>query len=100
MESLWNTASIKIYKALDGQVRLVGGAVRDFLCRRPINDRDMATPLLPDEVEKKLTEAGIDFVSIHLSQHHDIRPPLEKKPHHRLQSSNLPWKDDGSPQLR
>ncbi len=64
MENLWNAASIKIFKALDGQVRLVGGAVRDFLCRRPINDRDMATPLLPDEVEKKLTEAGIEFISI------------------------------------
>lgn len=64
MEVLWNAAAIQIYKALDGQVRLVGGCIRDYLCRRPIHDRDMTTPLLPDEVEKKLSEAGIDFVSI------------------------------------
>ena len=64
MEVLWNAAAIQIYKALDGQVRLVGGCIRDYLCRRPIHDRDMATPLLPDDVEKKLSDAGIDFVSI------------------------------------
>ena len=64
MENLWNTATIQIYKALDGQVRLVGGCIRDYLCRRPVHDRDMATPLTPDIVEKKLSEAGIDFVSI------------------------------------
>lgn len=64
MEVLWNAAAIQIYKALDGQVRLVGGCIRDYLCRRPIHDRDMATPLTPDVVEKKLSEAGIDFISI------------------------------------
>ena len=64
MEILWNASAIQIYKALDGQVRLVGGCIRDYLCRRPIHDRDMATPLTPDVVEKKLSEAGIDFISV------------------------------------
>ena len=64
MEILWNAATIQIYKALDGQARLVGGCIRDYLCRHPIHDRDMATPLVPDVVEKKLQDAGIDFVSI------------------------------------
>ena len=64
MEILWNSATIQIYKSLDGQVRLVGGCIRDYLCRRPIHDRDMATPLLPDVVEKKLSEAKIDFVCV------------------------------------
>ena len=80
MENLWNSASIQIYKALDGQVRLIGGCVRDFLCRRPINDRDMATPLTPDEVEKKLAEAGIDFISIGKS-HGTITAKIGGKPY-------------------
>ena len=80
MENLWNSASIQIYKALDGQVRLVGGCVRDYLFRRPINDRDMATPLLPDEVEKKLSEAGIDFISIGKA-HGTITAKIDGKPY-------------------
>lgn len=80
METLWNSASIQIYKALDAQVRLVGGCVRDYLCRRPINDRDMATQLLPDEVEKKLSEAGIDYVSIGKS-HGTITAKIGGKPY-------------------
>lgn len=64
MDSLWNNASLKIYKALNGQVRLVGGCIRDYLLRRPMHDRDLTTPLTPDEVENALEKAGIDFVSI------------------------------------
>ena len=64
MDSLWNKSSLQIYKALGGQVRLVGGCIRDYLLRTPVHDRDMTTPLPPDEVEKALTTAGIDFISI------------------------------------
>ena len=64
MDSLWNNASIQIYKALGGKVRLVGGCIRDYLLRRPVHDRDMTTPLTPDEVEKALEKAGIDFISV------------------------------------
>ena len=64
MDSLWNKSALQIYKALNGQVRLVGGCIRDYLLRRPVHDRDMTTPLPPDEVEKALTKAKIDFVSI------------------------------------
>ena len=64
MDSLWNKSSLQIYKALGGQVRLVGGCIRDYLLRTPVHDRDMTTPLPPDEVEKALTSAGIDFISI------------------------------------
>ena len=63
MDSLWNKASLQIYKALGGQVRLVGGCIRDYLLRKPMHDRDMTTPLTPDEVEEALTKAGISFVS-------------------------------------
>ena len=64
MDSLWNKSSLQIYKALNGQVRLVGGCIRDYLLRRPVHDRDMTTPLTPDEVEKALKKAKIDFISI------------------------------------
>lgn len=64
MDSLWNNASQQIYKALNGQVRLVGGCIRDYLLRKPIHDWDMTTPLTPDEVESALKKAGIEFISI------------------------------------
>ncbi len=64
MDSLWNKASLQIYKALGGQVRLVGGCVRDYLLRKPMHDRDMTTPLTPDEVEEALSKAKISFVSM------------------------------------
>lgn len=64
MDTLWDYGSKQIYKALSGQVRLVGGCVRDYLVRKPIHDRDMATSLTPDEVENKLRDAGIEFISI------------------------------------
>ena len=64
MDSLWNSSSLQIYKALKGQVRLVGGCIRDYLLRKPMHDRDMATPLTPDEVETALQAAGISFTSV------------------------------------
>jgi len=40
-------------------LRWVGGAVRDTLLGAPVKDIDAATPLLPDEVMKRLDAAGI-----------------------------------------
>lgn len=40
-------------------LRFVGGAVRDSLLGRPVQDIDGATPLPPAEVMEKLTSAGI-----------------------------------------
>jgi poly(A) polymerase len=42
-----------------GQVRWVGGAVRDTLAGVPVKDVDAATPLPPDEVTTRLEAAGI-----------------------------------------
>lgn len=39
-------------------VYLVGGSVRDKLLGREPHDHDFATPLLPDEIETKVKEAG------------------------------------------
>lgn len=45
-----------------GEVRIVGGAVRDGLLGIEVNDIDLATRLLPDEVTQRLTTAGIKVV--------------------------------------
>jgi poly(A) polymerase len=42
-----------------GNVRWVGGAVRDTLLGKPVKDVDAATPLTPDEVIAKLDRASI-----------------------------------------
>lgn len=45
--------------ARDGTARFVGGAVRNALLGRAVEDIDIATPLLPDEVVRRLGTAGI-----------------------------------------
>lgn len=48
--------------AEEGAVRIVGGAVRDGLLGIEVNDIDLATRLLPEEVTERLTAAGIKVV--------------------------------------
>jgi poly(A) polymerase len=43
-------------------VRLVGGAVRDVLLGLSVNDIDLATPLLPQEVQSRITRAGLKAI--------------------------------------
>ena len=45
-----------------GEARFVGGVVRNALLHRPITDIDIATPLLPDEVTRRLQAAGLGAV--------------------------------------
>ncbi|MBR6412577.1 MAG: CCA tRNA nucleotidyltransferase [Alphaproteobacteria bacterium] len=59
MINLWTPNVLKIYRALNGQMRLVGGCVRDFLLGKEPDDIDMATPLLPDAVRDRLSSAGV-----------------------------------------
>lgn len=46
----------------EGAVRFVGGAVRDSLLGRAVSDVDLATPLAPDEVSRRLRAAGLKAV--------------------------------------
>ncbi|HLJ52087.1 MAG TPA: CCA tRNA nucleotidyltransferase [Rhizomicrobium sp.] len=48
--------------ALGADARFVGGAVRNALLGREVSDIDIATPLLPGEVAKRLTAAGLGAV--------------------------------------
>jgi poly(A) polymerase len=45
-----------------GNIRWVGGAVRDTLAGRPVADVDAATPLPPNEIMRRLKDAGIRSV--------------------------------------
>src|SRR6266702_929169 len=54
-----------VYDALTAQgdeARFVGGCVRDSLLGRPINDIDIATPLVPERVMALLEAAGLKAV--------------------------------------
>jgi poly(A) polymerase len=51
-----------VLAALGGSARFVGGAVRDALLGRAIGDVDLATPLEPDEVARRLIAAAIKVV--------------------------------------
>lgn len=51
-----------ILAALEGETRVVGGAVRDGLLGIPVSDVDLATRLLPEEVVQRLEAAGLKAV--------------------------------------
>jgi len=46
----------------DGKTRIVGGAVRDALLGRPVNDIDLATQYMPEQVIAKVEAAGLKAV--------------------------------------
>ncbi len=55
-------ATRAVLRALKGEARFVGGCVRDTLLKRPIGDIDIATPLPPEEVMRRLAAARIKAV--------------------------------------
>jgi poly(A) polymerase len=66
-ETGWRTHAdlIRLTDALgsgEGQVRFVGGAVRDALIGLPVSDLDLATTLLPEEVSHRVRAAGFKAV--------------------------------------
>ena len=77
----WMTAPEvgKLMAAL-GEARFVGGAVRNTLLGKPVSDVDIATPLLPTEVEKRLATAGIKAVPTGI-EHGTITAVVDGKPY-------------------
>ena len=57
----WLTAdkTRAVLAALGGEARFVGGAVRNALLKREVSEVDIATPLPPDVVTKRLVAAGL-----------------------------------------
>ena len=64
MQKLWDDNALFLYQILDGQVRLVGGCVRDYLRHKKFMDRDMATTLKPDEVIACLKKHKVPYLEI------------------------------------
>ena len=60
----FNKEMKQIHAALDGKVRLVGGAVRDHLAGLPVKDYDFCTPYIPDVAIEKIWEAENDVTDI------------------------------------
>jgi poly(A) polymerase len=60
----WMTAKplAKVMAALGGEARYVGGAVRNTLLGAEVREVDIATPLTPDVVTKRLEAAGLKAV--------------------------------------
>lgn len=55
-------ALVAALTAEGGEVRFVGGCVRDSIAKRPVKDIDAATPMPPEEVIRLLEAAGLKAV--------------------------------------
>ncbi len=62
MTALSTNAVMDALDADGGGARFVGGAVRNALLGEKVGDIDIATPLTPDEVIRRLTRAGLGAV--------------------------------------
>lgn len=51
-----------VIDALGGEARFVGGVVRNALLGEAVDDIDIATPLAPDDVTRRLKAAGLESV--------------------------------------
>lgn len=65
--------------AAEGDTRFVGGCVRDTLLGIPVADVDLATRLLPEEVIRRLEDAGIKAVPTGLA-HGTVTAVIRGKP--------------------
>jgi len=70
----------RVLAALGGEARIVGGAVRNALIGAEVKDVDIATPLTPDEVTKRLMAAGIKPVPTGV-EHGTITAVADGKPY-------------------
>lgn len=70
---------IAALSAEGGTVRYVGGAVRDTLLDVPVTDVDLATPLRPEEVVRRLENAGIKAVPTGIA-HGTVTAVADSKP--------------------
>ncbi len=68
-----------VVAALGGDVRLVGGVVRDTLAGQVTKDIDLATPILPEMVMEKLSAARIKCVPTGLT-HGTVTAVVEGRP--------------------
>lgn len=76
---LADAALHRVFAALDGQARVVGGCVRNALICAPIDDVDIATPLTPDVVSERLKVAGLKPVPTGIA-HGTVTAVADRRP--------------------
>ena len=76
-----------------GAVKIVGGAVRDTLLALPVTDIDLATPLLPDEVTRRLETADIKVIPTGIA--HGTVTAVASGDHHEITTLRHDVETDG-----
>ena len=95
-DTRWRTAPglRRIVAALGAdKVKIVGGAVRDTLLGLPVTDIDLATPLLPEEVTKRLNETGIKVIPTGIA--HGTVTAIASGDHHEITTLRRDVETDG-----
>lgn len=62
LERIEGYAGLKRVWEVLPSARLVGGCVRDLLCRKKVHDLDLASPFTPEEAQQRLEEAGAKVI--------------------------------------
>jgi len=76
-----------------GAVKIVGGAVRDTLLGLPVTDVDLATPLLPQEVTRRLEAAEIKVIPTGIA--HGTVTAVASGDHHEITTLRRDVETDG-----
>ena len=76
-----------------GAVKVVGGAVRDTLLGLGVSDIDMATPLLPGEVTRRLEAADIKVIPTGIA--HGTVTAIARGDHHEITTLRRDVETDG-----
>jgi len=76
-----------------GAVKIVGGAVRDTLLGLPVTDIDLATPLLPQEVTRRLEAADIKVIPTGIA--HGTVTAIASGDHHEITTLRHDVETDG-----
>ena len=63
MKSRPTRAVMRALTSDGSEARFVGGAVRNALLGAPVSDIDIATPLIPEEVTRRLKESGLEVIA-------------------------------------
>ena len=74
-------------------VKIVGGAVRDTLLALPVTDIDLATPLLPEEVTRRLEAADIKVIPTGIA--HGTVTAIASGDHHEITTLRRDVETDG-----
>ena len=75
------------------KVKIVGGAVRDTLLGLPVTDIDLATPLLPEEVTKRLEACDIKIIPTGIA--HGTVTAIASGDHHEITTLRRDVETDG-----